>query len=305
MLLKNRIETQDLRSLKFKILRWVKFFPFYCISILPFKILYIFSDITFILVFNILRYRRGVVYSNIEKSFPEKSKEEVRLIVINFYRHFCDLIFESIKRLTINDKEIKQRLRIKNPEVIEGFKSRKKNVLLYTAHYGNWEWLVFMPELIKHEAYTIYKPIKNVYFNELIGLMRSRFPIEFIPLRKGYRRITQIDAHTNFSMFCFIADQSPKLKSAKQWVTFLERDTAFYLGPQQIAFKKNYAVVYPNFTKKRRGYYELEFQVIHDEISSNVNGSIVEKFAKHLEKSIFEFPEMWLWTHKRWKLDKI
>lgn len=304
VLFKNNSETQDLKSLKLKILRWVRFFPFYGISILPFKILYIFSDLTFIVVFYIIRYRRRVVYNNIEKSFPKKSKKEIRMITINFYRHFCDLIFESIKRLTINKKDIKERLEIKNPEVIENFKKRKKNVILYTAHFGNWEWLVFMPSLIELKSYTLYKPIKNSYFNELIGLMRGRFPIEFIPLRKGYRRITQIEANNDFSMFCFIADQSPKLKSAKQWVNFLGRDTAFYLGPQEIALKKSYAVVYPNFTKTRRGHYKLEFQIIQDEDTSENNESIVEKFAKHLEKSIYKFPEMWLWTHRRWKLSK-
>ena len=123
----------------------IKFLPFYLLSVLPMSLLFILSDMTFILIYYLIGYRKKVVLENISGAFPTKSEKEVKAIAKDFYRHFCDIIFESIKRLTISKRAIRKRLKIKNPELVENYLNERRNILLYTAHQGNWEWLIFLP----------------------------------------------------------------------------------------------------------------------------------------------------------------
>ncbi len=123
----------------------IRYLPFYAISALPMPVLYVLSDILFVVVYYLMRYRRNVVSENIIKSFPQKPQITRRKIEKNFYRHFCDILVESIKTLTISKRSAMKRLRIENPDLVEHYLSENKNILLYTAHQGNWEWLIFLP----------------------------------------------------------------------------------------------------------------------------------------------------------------
>src|SRR5580765_5180549 len=90
--------------------------PFiYLIAVLPFPLLYFFSDCIYFLLYRVLRYRRGVVRQNLKNSFPEKPLTEIRLIERRFYRYFCDLFLETFKTLTISRKNM-----VKHCEFVPG-----------------------------------------------------------------------------------------------------------------------------------------------------------------------------------------
>ncbi|MAO15626.1 MULTISPECIES: lysophospholipid acyltransferase family protein [Flavobacteriaceae] len=131
--------------MKNKMLPKIRYLPFYAISTLPMPVLYLLSDILFVVVYYLMKYRRNLVSDNIKKSFPQKPQITLRKIEKNFYRHFCDILVESIKTLTISKRSAMKRLRIENPDLVEHYLSENKNILLYTAHQGNWEWLIFLP----------------------------------------------------------------------------------------------------------------------------------------------------------------
>lgn len=281
----------------------IKFLPFYLMSILPMSVLYLLSDMTYIMVYYIIGYRKKVVIGNIKGSFPSKNEKEIKRISKDFYRHFCDLIFESIKRLTISERAIRKRLKIKNQDLIEKYLKDRRNILLYTAHQGNWEWLIFMPIYLPYHSNTFFMPLKNKYFNELFQLMRERFGIRCVPSINGYRTIIEDAKANNVTMNCIIGDQSPHEQSSLHWCNFLNRETAFFTGADKIAKKSNSVVIFPFFKKVKRGYYELEFQMIDDNPRVRENLEIVERYAKQLEGAILKSPEMWLWTHRRWKLN--
>ncbi|WP_281542242.1 lysophospholipid acyltransferase family protein [Maribacter aestuarii] len=280
----------------------IKYLPFYTMSILPMPVLYLLSDLSFILIYYIVGYRKKVVFGNLKSSFPEKNYREIQKIARDFYRHFCDLIFESIKSLTISRKEVKKRLRIENPELVQHYLKSRKDILLYAAHQGNWEWLIFLPLFFPYYSTTFYRPLKNNYFNGLLRLIRQRFGVNLIEEKNGYRTISKLKKAQIPLMNCMIGDQSPTRKSAKYWHPFLNRTTAFLKGPDIIARKTDQIVLFPNFKKIKRGYYQLTFDLIADNPQSNYSSGIVKKYARKLEITIKNSPELWLWSHRRWKL---
>lgn len=281
-----------------------KFLPFYAISILPMWALYVISDIISFLIYHVVGYRKKMVFHNLRNSFPLKSEIEIKQIAKDFYRHFCDIVLESFKRLTIGTTAIKKRLLIKNPELIQQYVDEERSILMYTGHQGNWEWLVFLPLMFPYSSNTFYKPIKNKYFEELFKNMRERFGVKCVESDKGFRTIIDNHQRKVLTLNCMIGDQSPTKKSAKYWYKFLNQETAFFVGADKIAKKTDQVVIFPFFKKLRRGYYELEFRIIEDHPQIRNNFEILEKYAQHLEQAIISAPELWLWSHRRWKLTK-
>tara|TARA_R110000868_G_scaffold366839_1_gene629764 strand:- start:4168 stop:5076 length:909 start_codon:yes stop_codon:yes gene_type:complete len=287
-----------------KYLSRFKFLPFYAISLLPMWALYRVSDIMYFLVFHVVGYRKKVVFTNLRNSFPFKSDEEIKQIAKDFYRHFCDIVLESFKRLTIGEKAIKKRLLIKNPELIEQYVNDERSILMYTGHQGNWEWLVFLPLMFPYSSNTFYKPIKNKYFEELFKNMRERFGVNCVESDRGFRTIIDNHQKNVLTLNCMIGDQSPTKKSFKYWHNFLNQETAFLIGADKIAKRTDQVVIFPFFKKLRRGYYELEFRIIEDHPQIKNNFEILEKYVQQLEQAIVSAPELWLWSHRRWKLKK-
>lgn len=282
----------------------IRFLPFYCLSVLPFPLLYALSDITFLLLYYVFRYRRKVVNTNLTHAFPNRNQKEIKKLEKQFYAHFCDLTYETFKALTISKKSIHNRFKITNAELLENFYRQNRSVILYTAHDGNWEWLAFLPLFISHKATTLYKPLSNTYYNDLIQIIRSRFGVQCIESDKGYKTLLKLDAENILTVNYIVGDQSPGGNSAIHWVFFLNQETAFLTGADRIAKKTNEPLVFPSFKKIKRGYYELTFVIIDAFPQQSSNLEIIEKFAHILEEKLQASPHMWLWSHKRWKKSK-
>jgi len=283
-------------------MRKLKFLPFYGLAILPMQGLYFISDILFVVLYHLVGYRRVVVRRNLMNGFPDKEVSEIREIEKRFYHHFCDVAVEAIKTLTISEDEIKKRLKVQNLELLRECIEDGNNVLMYTAHQGNWEWLVYLPVYFGYPSYTFYRPLQNSYFDELLLIIRERFGVHCVPSKKGYRTVLQQRKNGVPVMNCLIGDQSPKASDAKEWCEFMHRETAFFKGPEKIAQKTDSAVLFPNFIKTSRGRYELRFERVEKKWGTNGDFTIINGYAELLEKSIARQPELWLWSHRRWKL---
>ena len=144
-----------------KILYFALVYPIYR---LPFFLVYRISDILFIILFYFIRYRRYTVYQNIKNSFPQNSIKTRKKICYDFYRHFCDLIVESLKLFTIDEKSAQERMVYKNVELIEKLYSKKKNITLMGGHYGNWELLaITINHALPHQCKALYTPLRNSF----------------------------------------------------------------------------------------------------------------------------------------------
>ncbi len=273
-------------------------------SLLPLSVLYLLSDFTFFLVYYVIRYRKKVVFENIKGAFPEKSNQEVHSIAKRFFKHFCDNIFESIKLLSIKESALKKRYKITNPEIIDQFLEKNRNVIQYMAHYANWEWNAILPLILKYKVLTFYQTLKNSKFNKLIKQARERFGIVASESEKGFKTMLGYWKQGVNTYTLMVGDQSPHIGRDKHWVNFLNRETAFLTGTDRIAQKFEHAIVFPSIKKVKRGYYLIELVVLQENSKDCPPFRIIDDFARELEQSIQHDPALWLWSHQRWKLNR-
>lgn len=272
---------------------------FWCISLLPFKLLYVFSDLLYLLTYYVVGYRKKVVMDNLKNAFPEKSVQEIRLTAKKFYRGFCDIIIETIIALTIDEIQLKARVRYINSEILNEPYYRNKSIIAVQGHYCNWEWTVMMgPELKEHKHYAIYKPLTNHFFDRLIYRLRARYGTEMIPGNSAYK--TMLINKDKPGFYQFGADQTPP-KDSEYWTDFLNRDTPVFLGIEKIAKKLDLPVVFINTQRIKRGHYTIEFIKLFDNPAETGQYEITEKHVRTLEKIIMTEPANWLWSHRRWK----
>jgi KDO2-lipid IV(A) lauroyltransferase len=241
---------------------------------------------------------------NLAKSFPQKNQEELKQIQKEFYRHFCDLIYESIKNLTISRKSIRRRLKIQNIEIVSSCYEKNRSIILYMGHYGNWEWLAALSLLVPHQMVAFYQPLSNSVFDKLIKSSRERFGLIAVKSSQGYKSLVDLSNQSVLTMTLALGDQSPPAQSSKHWVRFLNQETAFLTGVDRIAKKMDMVVLFPHFKKIRRGYYEIELESIMESSEGVDSNEIIDHYAQRLESAIIDEPALWLWSHRRWKLKK-
>lgn len=238
--------------------------------------------------------------NNIQRSFPEKSKEEVDLIADRFFRYFCDFILEVIKNITISKKQALKRCTISS-ETMDLFKSlasKNQSAIIVMGHKGNWEWAGnSFSLLLEHQLHVVYHPLKNKYFDRLIYRTRTRYGTQLINMRKSYEQMRALQ--NTLHCVALIADQSPKPQNA-YWLNFLNQDTGVYLGPEKYAIETGYPIIYLDVYLKKRGYYELRAEYIETKDISEF-GAITQLHVQKLEQCIQSQPHTWMWTHKRWK----
>ena len=273
------------------------------ISLLPFPVLYAISDFLFVIFYYVSGYRKKVVLQNIRNSFPEKSEKEHLAICKKFYRHFSDLVVESIKTFTISEKQVLKRFFVLNPEVIDKYFDQNRSVFIAGGHFNNWELLaVGIDNWVKHKTVGIYTPLSNKYFDGKMQLTRSKYGLKMISTRTVKRFL---DSNPNeLTATIFAIDQSPSNPNSAYWMTFLNQETAVLYGVEKYAKEYNYPVVYGIINKVKRGHYNLELVDVTANPKETAYGEIIEKTQHLLEIDIRKNPEYWLWTHKRWKHKK-
>ena len=270
------------------------------ISKLPFSWLYRLSTGFYYLLFYIFPYRKKVVLQNLRIAFPQKSNQEIHLICKKFYKHFCDIVLETIKVFSIDEPTLHQHLVITNPEYLLKYQQQNKSVILVTGHYANWEWaaLAFTGKT-SFKTMGIFKPLSNQFFNQILISSRGKFGCELCaPRQVG----TFIENHKNQQYaYGFIADQNPSNKSKGHWMEFFGKQVPVNYGLEKYARKYDMPVVFGKIEKQKRGYYTMEYIELTDNPNSFDDGKICELFMKFMEQIITEQPEYWLWTHRRWK----
>lgn len=278
--------------------------PFiYFISILPFWFLYRVSDFLNFILFTVFSYREEVIRTNLKNSFPEKSEQELKIIHKKFNQFFCDLMVETIKTLTISPKEAIKRCHFKNLDLLDKLYAEKKKIIFAMGHYGNWELGGAGSSQHPYQLYVIYKPLSNKYFNDLIIKMRTRLKTKLIPMKDTFKTMVAARNNDEISATAFIADQTGSPENS-YWTTFLNQDTAVFWGTEIIASKLNYPVVLLSIDRVKRGYYEMDTDLLFENPRDTEKGEISEVFTKKLEEIIIKKPELWLWSHKRWKHKK-
>lgn len=270
--------------------------------LLPFWVIYLLSDLLFVFLYYVIKYRRTVAFDNLQKCFPEKSIKEIKTINKKFYRHLADITLESIKGMSISKKSIQKRYVIKGKDVINSYFDKNQSVICLTSHYGNWEYGILATDLaIKHQAAALYLPLSNKY-SEKYGLKRRRrFGMKMVEISETKNLfLSQVERPIAVIM---AADQSPANVEKAFKITFLNRLTACLYGPEVYAKKTGLPVLYLKISKLKRGCYSLEFEELVRSPLDLETAELTKIYFSRLEKDILEKPEYWLWSHRRWKLN--
>lgn len=286
-----------------KILYYIVFTLWYIISLLPLRVLYVLSDILYLVLYRIVGYRRRTVWTNIVTAFPEMTAEEHHDVERGFYHFFCDYMVESIKLLTMSEAEMKRRLVFKCAERINEVVESGQSCAVYLGHYCNWEWITSLPLWVtpKAQCGQIYHPLENKDFDKLFLRMRQRFGAKCIAMNNTLREMVRYRREGQPVVIGYISDQVPMWQNIHHWCNFLHHDTPVLTGTERIARSMNHAVFYMEVSRVKRGYYEVEFKLVTREPDKMPEYAVTDRYFQLLEDTIRKRPELWLWSHNRWK----
>jgi KDO2-lipid IV(A) lauroyltransferase len=283
----------------------VAFYIFYglvwTITLLPLRVLYIISDLLYLLLYYIIGYRKKVVRTNLKNAFPGITDAERITIEKKFYSHLSDMFVETMKLIHLSEENTRKRLKITNPELLDRIYIEGKDVIAVLGHYNNWEFMTILPKLADHTIISVYRPLKNKYFDKLITSLRTRYGHVLTPMSMVIRELIRYKNNNTRTFTALLSDQTPAKVDIHYWTKFLNQDTAVYLGAEKIATKYGMAVIFLNYKKVRRGYYSITYELICENAADMPEHSITEAHVRRLEEIITEKPEYWVWSHRRWK----
>ncbi len=271
------------------------------ISRLPFSVLYILADILFMISYYVIQYRKKIVRRNLKNSFPENSLKAIKKIEKEFYQNLSDYTVETLKLLTISPEEIQSRMRYTNPEMVFDYRDQNQSVILLSSHQFNWEWLLASGTLsLKMPIDFVYQTIKNSFFDQVMQTCRTRFGAYAIKRNQVAREL--IKRKGILRGIAIVADQYPGRGNDKKYPTrFLNQETVFYYGSQQMALLTQFPTLYGAVKRVKRGYYTCTLIKIDEPPYEKGTETVVENYARAVEKVIMEYPSGWLWSHNRWK----
>jgi KDO2-lipid IV(A) lauroyltransferase len=273
----------------------------YLVASLPFPVLYKVSDVLYHLM-RLSGYRKGVILMNLRNSFPDKSEAEIQQLCANYQRYLVDLILETLKTLKTTEQDAREHCVTNTPPWMNELFEKKKSIIVVLGHYGNWEWAGPSFTLnTKHQLVVIYRPLTHPYFNKMMVGMRTKFGTRITPVQQTLRDM--IASRNEVTATTFIADQTAFPENA-YWMTFLNQDTAVFGGPEKLAKKFDYPVVFLNIRRPRRGFYEVDLELMFEHPRETAENEITDAFMRRLERQIIAEPTLWLWSHRRWKYTK-
>jgi KDO2-lipid IV(A) lauroyltransferase len=277
---------------------WIRVF-----SRVPLSVWYPIARFLAFMAWKVIPYRRHVVLANLKASFPEWDDAARELVIRDYYRGFADMLVEVMRSLRLTPAELVRRVTLTNPELVRGEVARGRPVLLVAAHQANWEWMLLgLSAQLGLPVDAAYKPLVDNWAEIEMRKLRSRFGARLIPAQELLGDIIR-QRHAPRAI-AMVADQEPVTSERKQWVRFLNRDTAFFLGPEEITRATKYASFFLRLKRVARGHYEVTFVPLAAAGETLASGEFTERYARLVEEQIREAPADWPWSHKRWKLKK-
>lgn len=271
------------------------------IALLPFGVLYLLSDLIFLLLKNMIRYRSAVIVVNLRAAFPDKTEEEILQLRNRFYKHLADVFLESVKLHYMTPAQMQKRVRFVGVEEMNRFAQLGKGVIVLAYHHNNWEWGSYLQKLSKHRILMVYNKMRdNQPMDDFLLHSREKWGGRAVQMGRAAKVAFDEVKKGVPTLLWLVADQSA-LAELGAWATFLNREAAFFTGPEKIARKTNQPVFFQKVKKVGRGKYEYEFSLMVEEPAKAAPNEILLSYIHKMEEAIHEAPEYYLWSHRRWK----
>lgn len=288
-----------------RFLQVITYAAFYMVSLLPYKALYVLSDVISLVLYGVVRYRIGIVRKNLSTSFPEKSPEELKRIEKGFYKWFCDYFVETLKLMTVSRKELLRHVEFRNTEAIEDSFDRGQTCAALLGHYGNWELLSATGIMFERHKEAVvglvYSPLHNKVFDRLFIKIRQSMGGVCVPKQDILRYLLSFRRQNLMNVFGYIADQGPRYQNIHLWLPFLNHDTPVFTGAERLIRKMNNTLFYIDVERPCRGKYIYTFRFMTNDPASLPEHEITRRYFAMLEATIRRNPCYYLWTHDRWK----
>ena len=272
-------------------------FPF---SLLPLKCLMVLRPLLFVVLYQVVGYRKKVVLLNLTRSFPSDTRAQIKEKAKAFYWHLSTVFIESVKNLSFSADALRSRITYTNPALINELHAKGRNILLVGGHYGNWEWLITSLGIhFPSHVFGLGMPLSASFWQQKLTERRERFGLKVIH-SKNYREHILKEKNQPFILL-MLADQSPGDSKKSYWMEFLNQPTAIPFGTEALANETDAAVVFLNLSISSSGFYSLSFELLSEIPKTLTFGELTESYTKRLENCIYSNPSLWMWSHKRWK----
>lgn len=271
------------------------------IGLLPYKLQFLVADVVRFILHKLVRYRVSVVRQNLANAFPEKSEQERQHIEKMFYNHLSDVFLETLSMASVSSRQIARRMEYLNLDQVEQ-QTAGRSWIGALAHYGSWEYTINFAMRTNHDAVlAVYRPLADKGVDKYYAKVRSRFGVTPVPMNEITRELIQRRRAGSNVVVALIADQTPPPTDSKEWMRFLNQDTQFFMGMEKMALRMGMPVYFMNLDKVKRGYYKASFEMIYDGEEAVEPNEITRRYARRLEQMIRRRPELWMWSHRRWK----
>jgi len=273
----------------------------YILSLLPLRILYILSDGIYGLLYYIIGYRRKIVMNNLLLAFPEKTTAERKKIEKQFYKNFVDNFIETLKLISGGASFAAKHFTADGALMQEQY-HKGARCQFHLGHNFNWEMAnIAVSAVTSYEMLMVYMPLKSKLFDRILLKMRSSSGNKMLPATD--MKNAMMPYRSEKYLLALVADQAPGDLSKAYWLNFFGRPTPFIRGPETGARVGNLSVLFAQIYKVKRGHYQLEYELCTENPAELPNGEITRRYVRYLEKTIRQHPEMWLWSHRRWKIE--
>lgn len=272
------------------------------VGLLPYRVVYYgLVPLFCFILYKVFHYRKKVVVENLRNSFPEKSDAEIREIKAKFYLHLAELFVDTLTLSSISERRMRQRFIFLNNDALRAA-TAERSWICAMAHYGSWEYTISYALYTDHRVGAVYRPLHNRVFDRYYAYLRSRFGAMPLPMDAVAREMIRTTSEGLRPMsIAMIADQTPPRFAIRHWFDFLHQPTPFFPGIEKLALKYRLPVYFLKIRKGARGFYMADFVPLYDGEEAVEEFEITARYARMLEQMIRARPELWLWSHKRWK----
>ncbi len=254
------------------------------------------------LFFYIIPIRKKVVIQNLQIAFPEKSQPEINSLAYKTYLNLSIVLVEILCFPNFSAADFINEVEVVNANLVNEKYKEGNGLVLLSAHFGNWELGAIALGLVVNLSFSIVaKAQRNPFVDRWMNKYRSQFSMKLVPLGISIRQIYQ--ELKEKKIIALVGDQRGPSEGIR--VNFFGKPSATYPGPAALAIKCNAPILMIVSSRRPGGKYVLEVVEIDlKNLPEKEEDKIIEVTQRHtnyLEKMIEQYPEQWLWMHKRWK----